>query len=107
VIGFVRRVLQSFAAPVVINGTVPVGQEPDLLPPPGNFSVTVPAPAKPDWSEMPIHEEIFHRARLACASYCVRNDLSSAELKDLLEMLGLDDGEVFSQTWSNRAYSSM
>jgi hypothetical protein len=103
VIDLVRRVLVRVRpSPEVtpLFGTVPVGQEPELQPPPGGFNEP-PAVSEP----LPIHEEIFHKARIACANYCARNDLSSADLLELLEMLGLDDGEAFSAGWRSLTYS--
>jgi hypothetical protein len=102
VIGLVRRVM-SRCCPVreadTFHGVVPVGQEPELQPPPGDFNVVEP---KVDLS---IHDEIVYRARLTCANYCVRNGLGSAELRELLEMLGLADGEVFPQGVQTLTYS--
>jgi hypothetical protein len=68
---------------------------------------TFPEPEpEPEPVEMSIHEELVYRARKTCASYCVRNDLSADDLKELLEMLGLTDGEVFPPTGKMLTYCS-
>lgn len=35
---------------------------------------------------------VVHRARMACAGWCVRQGLGADDLRELLEMLGLDNG---------------
>lgn len=85
-IGLVQRVLTRNR----LHETVALHEpSPDL-----EVSATVEPEPEPE-PELELTEQLIIKARRTCAEYCVTNNLTVDDLRDLLEQLGLIDGEVF------------